>query len=251
VASATDTVCEGEILQTQARGNFDLPQQQYFKMLTMKTAELFALSCDLGAFLAGDQKQREALRQYGLALGTAYQVYDDCLDLFGSEKAAGKTVGADMTEGKMTLPLLIVRDKAPQADQAALRHCFSHWNPDRMPELLGLMTKYRALALSRDVIRGYLAAANLGCSCRLRCVACLSRRVGRYRWTYCGRLGVDRRCTSSVLGCPGHGGHCRCWSALRNERGMKNHIRPKLLHVIRRRETNAFNSQHSSSRCVF
>jgi octaprenyl-diphosphate synthase len=171
VASATDTVCEGEILQTQARGNFDLSQQQYFKMLTMKTAELFALSCDLGAFLAGDQKQREALRQYGLALGTAYQIYDDCLDLFGSEKAAGKTVGADMTEGKMTLPLLIVRDKAPPTDQAALRHCFSHWNHDRLPELMGLMTKYRALALSRDVIRGYLAAAREALNCLPSCEA--------------------------------------------------------------------------------
>jgi octaprenyl-diphosphate synthase len=171
VASATDTVCEGEILQTQARGNFDISQQQYFRMLTMKTAELFALSCDLGAYLAGDQKQREALRQYGLALGTAYQIYDDCLDLFGSEKAAGKTVGADLMEGKMTLPLLIVRDKAPPSDQAALRHCFSHWNPDRMPELLELLVKYRALALSRDVIRGYLAAAREALNCLPSCDA--------------------------------------------------------------------------------
>lgn len=171
VASATDTVCEGEILQTQARGNFDLAQQQYFKMLTMKTAELFAVSCDLGAYLAGDQKRREALQQYGMALGTAYQIYDDCLDLFGSEKTAGKTVGADLTEGKMTLPLLIVRDKAPPADQAALRHCFSHWSPDRMPELLGLLTKYRALALSRDVIRGYLAAAREALECLPSCEA--------------------------------------------------------------------------------
>jgi len=183
VASATDTVCEGEILQTQARGNFDLSQQHYFKVLTMKTAELFALSCDLGAFLADGQgkktngngathaKYREALRQYGLSLGTAYQLYDDCLDLFGSEKVAGKTVGADLTEGKMTLPLLIVRDKAPHADQAALRQCFSHWNPDRMPELLELLTKYRALALSRETIRGYLAAAREALNCLPSCEA--------------------------------------------------------------------------------
>src|SRR5262249_16401061 len=142
-------------------------QQQYFKVMNMKTAELFALSCDLGAYLANGEasKTREALRQYGLALGTAYQLYDDCLDLFGSEKQAGKTVGADLTEGKMTLPLLIVRDKAPQADQAALRHLFSHWTADRMPELMELLTKYRALALSRDVIRGYLAAAREALNC--------------------------------------------------------------------------------------
>jgi octaprenyl-diphosphate synthase len=177
VASSTDTVCEGEILQTQARGNFDLSQQQYFKVMNMKTAELFALSCDLGAFLAAETnagsatKKREALRQYGLALGTAYQLYDDCLDLFGSEKQAGKTVGADMAEGKMTLPLLIVRDKAPHADQAALRHLFSHWSADRLPELMELLTKYRALALSREVIRGYLAAAREALNCLPSCEA--------------------------------------------------------------------------------
>ncbi len=174
VASATDTVCEGEILQTQARGNFDLPQQQYFRMLSMKTAELFALSCDLGGYLAAggtSEQKRAALRQYGSALGTAYQVYDDCLDLFGSEKQAGKTVGADLAEGKMTLPLLVVRDIAPPADQAILRSCFTQWSPVRMPELMEILTKYRALALSRETIRGYLAAAREALNCLPSCDA--------------------------------------------------------------------------------
>src|SRR6266704_915330 len=86
VAAATNTVCSGEILQTQRRNNFELSRAEYFKVLSMKTGELFALSCDLGAFLSGAAAgQRAALRQYGLVLGTAYQIYDDCLDLFGSE----------------------------------------------------------------------------------------------------------------------------------------------------------------------
>src|SRR5881628_219545 len=83
VAAATNTVCSGEILQTQRKKNFELSRAEYFKVLSMKTGELFALSCDLGAFLSGAHPgQRASLRQYGLALGTAYQVYDDCLDLF-------------------------------------------------------------------------------------------------------------------------------------------------------------------------
>src|SRR5580700_10476736 len=86
VAMATNTVCSGEILQTQHRRNFELSQKEYFKVLEMKTAELFALSCDLGACLSGaTAEQRTALREFGVALGTAYQIYDDCLDLFGSE----------------------------------------------------------------------------------------------------------------------------------------------------------------------
>ena len=102
----------------------------YFKMLAMKTAELFALSCHLGGFLSkASGPRREALRQYGLALGTAYQLYDDCLDVLGSEAAAGKTLGADLAKGKMTLPVLIVRDRAAPGDERQLREWLQNWDP--------------------------------------------------------------------------------------------------------------------------
>src|SRR5882672_13932 len=82
VAAATNTVCSGEILQTQSRKNFEITREQYFKMLRMKTGELFALSCDLGAYLSGaGLPVRGSLRHFGLAIGTAYQIFDDCLDL--------------------------------------------------------------------------------------------------------------------------------------------------------------------------
>src|ERR1044071_69591 len=79
VAAATNTVCSGEILQTSRRKKFELSRAEYFKVLSMKTGELFALSCDLGAYLSdANGGHRVALRQYGLAIGTAYQIYDDC-----------------------------------------------------------------------------------------------------------------------------------------------------------------------------
>src|SRR5476649_492400 len=108
VAMATNTVCTGEILQTQHRRNFPISQREYFRVIEMKTAELFTLSCDLAAFL-GDAKseERAALRQFGAAFGTAYQVYDDCVDLFGSETAAGKSLGTDLAKGKLTWPVLL------------------------------------------------------------------------------------------------------------------------------------------------
>jgi octaprenyl-diphosphate synthase len=72
VAAATNTVCSGEILQTQRRRKFNLSREEYFKILAMKTAELFALSCDLGALLSqASAAQRDALRHYGLALGVS------------------------------------------------------------------------------------------------------------------------------------------------------------------------------------
>lgn len=160
VASATNTVCAGEILQSKGRAHFQLQTSYYFKVLAMKTAELFSLSCDLGGFLGqATPEQREALRQYGKALGIAYQLYDDCLDLLGSEKAAGKTLGADLAKGKMTLPLLIVRDKANPAEREQLRQWVQEWNPGHLPEVLNLIKRYDVLRESRAVVQEYLSAA--------------------------------------------------------------------------------------------
>jgi octaprenyl-diphosphate synthase len=160
VASATNTVCAGEILQTRSRGDFDVARGHYFKVLAMKTAELFALSCQLGGLLSkAPAPHREALRQYGLALGTAYQLYDDCLDVLGSEVTAGKSLGADMAKGKMTLPILIVRDRAAAEDQNQLREWLRIWEPAHLAGVVALMEKYDAFTESRLVIQHYLSAA--------------------------------------------------------------------------------------------
>src|SRR5678815_3158094 len=76
VSSSTDTVCEGEILQTLRRRDLRSTRTEYLRMLAMKTGELFALACDMGGYLSGAvPREREALRGFGLALGTAYQIY--------------------------------------------------------------------------------------------------------------------------------------------------------------------------------
>jgi len=126
----------------------------------MKTAELFALSCHLGGLLSkATGPRREALRQYGLALGTAYQLYDDCLDVLGSESAAGKSLGADLAKGKMTLPVLIVRDRATPGDQDQLREWLQNWDPAQLAGVVALIEKYDAFAESRVVIQRYWSAA--------------------------------------------------------------------------------------------
>src|SRR5271154_3507263 len=120
VAMATNTVCPGEILQTQHRRNFPISRREYFRIIEMKTAELFTLSCDLAAFLGGAKpEERAALREFGAAFGTAYQVYDDCVDLFGSEAEAGKSLGTDLAKGKLTWPLLLAWERANARDRAS------------------------------------------------------------------------------------------------------------------------------------
>jgi octaprenyl-diphosphate synthase len=160
VASSTNTVCAGEILQNCSRGDFNVARSHYFKMVAMKTGELFALSCDLGAFLSqATGARRESLRQYGMALGTAYQLYDDCLDVLGTESIAGKTLGADLAKGKMTLPMLIVRERSTVEDQAQLRQWLDNWEPGFLPEVVEMIERYDAFAESRVVIQQYLDAA--------------------------------------------------------------------------------------------
>jgi octaprenyl-diphosphate synthase len=161
VSAATNTVCAGEILQSKSRGNFEITMDHYYKVLAMKTAELFSLSCDLGGFLSqATPEQRQALRRYGLALGTAYQLYDDCLDLLGSESSAGKTVGADLAKGKVTLPILIVRDRATPAERAQLQNWVVDWDARHLPEVMELLHNHNALKQSRAIIQTYLEAAN-------------------------------------------------------------------------------------------
>ncbi|MFM2293770.1 MAG: hypothetical protein RLZZ350_183 [Verrucomicrobiota bacterium] len=160
VASATNTVCAGEILQTKARGDFNLAEAAYLKMLEMKTAELFALACDLGGLLAGGTTaQRAALREFGHALGTAYQLYDDCVDIFGCESRAGKSLGTDLAKGKLTLPVLLLREKVSAADRAPLEKMIRSWQPEALPQLRAALAQHEILPASLRAIHRWLDTA--------------------------------------------------------------------------------------------
>jgi octaprenyl-diphosphate synthase len=160
VAMATNTVCSGEILQIQHRRDFQFTREKYFKVLEMKTAELFALACELSAGLSGmSPQERMSLRHFGLAFGTAYQVYDDCVDLFGSEALAGKSLGTDLAKGKLTLPVLLLWERADAADRARLRELVESWQPGSMKRLELLLAKYAARRASLEIVHQYLEEA--------------------------------------------------------------------------------------------
>ena len=162
ISQAAGTVCTGEILQTLRRGNYAISKTEYLRVVGMKTAELFALAAELGAQLndAGPE-HLAALREYGLRLGTAYQIYDDCVDVFGTEPRAGKSLGTDLVTGKATLPVLAALELLPKAKAASLREWLADWQSSRMEELRECLINAGALEAAQSVLSEYLDEARL------------------------------------------------------------------------------------------
>jgi octaprenyl-diphosphate synthase len=109
IADAASEVCSGEIIQTQRRFDLKLTTADYYRIVEMKTAALFTAACELGAFISeASPAVIGALKTFGTRLGVAYQIYDDILDLSGTEEESGKTLGTDLQKGKFTLPVLLL-----------------------------------------------------------------------------------------------------------------------------------------------
>ena len=109
IGEATNRVCEGELCQGLERGNLDLTEADYFDMIDGKTAELLACCCQLGALFSGASAEVvQALARFGRYVGLAFQIADDLLDLVGDEQTTGKSLGTDLEQQKMTLPLIRV-----------------------------------------------------------------------------------------------------------------------------------------------
>lgn len=107
ISSATKMMCEGELLQVCERDNLDLLKERYLLIVRKKTASLFAASAEVGASISNTQQSlQNALKEYGLNFGIAFQIIDDYLDLIGEEKELGKRPGQDIEAGEATLPIL-------------------------------------------------------------------------------------------------------------------------------------------------
>lgn len=127
IGRSTNIVCEGELSQIRERGNLDLTEECYFRIIDGKTAELTAISGHLGAYFAdADPAVVTSLEAYGRFLGLAFQIADDVLDLVGNERKTGKTLGSDLQKQKLTLPLIRLLATAHEADQQEIRQLLAH-----------------------------------------------------------------------------------------------------------------------------
>ncbi len=122
IGATTNRVCEGELWQNAARGRDDLSEEDYFAIIERKTGALTAVACELGAHYAGAEEETvRGLQNYGMACGVAFQIVDDVLDLCGNPKEVGKTLAADLSLGKLTLPTLHAVRQADAETAARLR----------------------------------------------------------------------------------------------------------------------------------
>jgi octaprenyl-diphosphate synthase len=167
VGHTTNQVCEGELLQIHHRNNLDLDEETYLQIITCKTAALCAACCLLGATFAGaDGACVEHLRQYGLSLGTAFQIQDDILDIVGEESTVGKTLGSDVLKGKLTLPIIHFLATAPNEHRALLRSLLRSHDADKVERIRNLIlpsrsVEYAAWLAKSSILRARAALAEL------------------------------------------------------------------------------------------
>ncbi|HLM57356.1 MAG TPA: polyprenyl synthetase family protein [Pyrinomonadaceae bacterium] len=119
LTAVTRRMTEGELMQLTLIGRADVGEENYFDILRRKTAYLFSACCEIGAILGGaSEAERVALRDYGLNLGTSFQLVDDLLDFTSFEDSLGKAAGADLLEGKVTLPVIYLLEDDPKLKHA-------------------------------------------------------------------------------------------------------------------------------------
>jgi octaprenyl-diphosphate synthase len=148
----TRKMTEGELIQLTTLGKTDITEEEYFDVLRRKTAYLFSACCEIGAIVGNaSEDEQNALREYGLNLGTAFQLADDLLDFTAEEEVLGKASGADLLEGKLTLPLILLvkKDAAVKADLERIMHDGDYETISRLA-LLKKLEDADLLAETRD-----------------------------------------------------------------------------------------------------
>ena len=145
LSSTSSIIAQGEVLQLQHKGEVDMLEETYLKIISSKTAELFAAATKVGAILSGTRnKDKEALEFYGRNLGLTFQIADDTLDYNSETNLFGKKIGKDFFEGKITLPIILLFQKASSKEKVILKEIFlkKERNETDFIKIMSLIKKY-------------------------------------------------------------------------------------------------------------
>ncbi len=163
LSSTSSKIAQGEILQLQHLGEVDMLEETYLKIISSKTAELFAAATKVGAILSDmKNKEKEALEFYGRNLGLTFQIADDTLDYNSELKLFGKKIGQDFYEGKITLPIILLFQKAEIKEKGKLKEIFSkdYRNEDNLNYTLSLIKKYNIIKVCYQKANHYINLAS-------------------------------------------------------------------------------------------
>ena len=163
LSSTSSKIAQGEVLQLQHQGEVDMLEETYLKIISAKTAELFAASTKVGAILSDmNNKEKEALEFYGRNLGLTFQIADDTLDYNSELKLFGKKIGKDFYEGKVTLPTILLFQKANIEEKEKLKYIFSKNNRDEkdLNYSLTLIKKYNVINACYQKAQHYINLAS-------------------------------------------------------------------------------------------
>jgi octaprenyl-diphosphate synthase len=160
LADATNVIAEGEVLQLLNVHDAATDEEQYLRVIRYKTAKLFEAATQVGAILGGAGPEVErAIAEYGMHLGTAFQLIDDVLDYSGDLHETGKNLGDDLAEGKPTLPLIHAMRAGNEAERALVRHAIEQGGKSDLDGVMAAIQRVGALDYARECARGEAAIA--------------------------------------------------------------------------------------------
>tara|TARA_B100001057_G_scaffold148741_1_gene148661 strand:- start:648 stop:1661 length:1014 start_codon:yes stop_codon:yes gene_type:complete len=148
LSSTSSKIAQGEVLQLQHKGEVDMLEETYLKIISAKTAELFAAATKVGAILSKvESKEKDALEFYGRNLGLTFQIADDTLDYNAELKLFGKKIGQDFFEGKITLPIILLFQKLEKNEKKFLIKIFEKEvrSEDDFGKIISLINKYKII----------------------------------------------------------------------------------------------------------
>jgi len=148
LSSTSSTIAQGEVLQLEYKGEVDLLEETYLNIINSKTAALFAAAAKVGACIANrNKKEKDSLESYGRNLGLAFQIADDSLDYYSTKTIFGKEIGKDFFEGKVTLPIIFLCQKANENERQNIGKIFKKNNRSKseFSEIQNLIKKYDSI----------------------------------------------------------------------------------------------------------
>ncbi len=162
IAETTEKMSQGEIHQLMRKGNLDLSEAEYMEIIRNKTAVLFQGACRISALIADASEDKEsALSEYGLNFGIAFQMADDLLDYTSDTDVLGKDVGADLKEGKLTLPVIYSLKSADSKDRAVMERIIKNndFSVQEFEKLIKMIKAYGGISYTEKVAAEYIKNA--------------------------------------------------------------------------------------------